>query len=607
MSYNIYRNNIFSYGEVGERLSGIRESEIYSQSAKKIENLVINEIGNLKLAKKWSEHNLIGMNKLVKILDTKYNFYIGIAENNIYTITKDFSRVLHSHSISGKFRNYKLIENRLFLVGDRTKTIEFNKSTGAIGISNFMDLLKFPVKNKEDVKIDLYKVYYVNDEYRVSLLGTYTNPKLRSDRNGIYLANTNIKIERLYKQYKASVEKEDINSIYSGLVFGVFHNFQNADTDNKYLIGNTEVSFSSERNDVAYRSTYYERMTEVEKAAEICFGEILRINENITDVGMFEDRMYIVRDGMFFFSKKGDYFDFLNSPRLDGAFFFRPTPINNIFPEIYSTEAGNRIYATTSGGVYVISSINIFSSSSYRVYVASEIPCKDKGVLIEDNFFYLSKENSLKCVQLLPNQANYEAFSTVSVEKYDIYFECESITKLKYDNKIYLVGTKKRKGEEQDSYNSLFFYQALDYNLFRKFTINSEHKFKELISVDKYIQTKENVFLTESINNMQKAILSLNAPYIKTSKGGNYSNDYASTVERVFIKVLNEDKEAIKGIKIYDTSIKKVSSEDDLFSVFKLETSQKILNGYTIEIVSNENNKIFEILGIDTKIKIASD
>lgn len=29
----VFKNNMFVYGEVGERLSGIRESEIYQQSA----------------------------------------------------------------------------------------------------------------------------------------------------------------------------------------------------------------------------------------------------------------------------------------------------------------------------------------------------------------------------------------------------------------------------------------------------------------------------------------------------------------------------------------------------------------------------------------------
>lgn len=55
----IATNNIFNYGEVGERLSGIRDTEIYQQSAQKIENFVINEMGNSKIAKKLQGFSLL--------------------------------------------------------------------------------------------------------------------------------------------------------------------------------------------------------------------------------------------------------------------------------------------------------------------------------------------------------------------------------------------------------------------------------------------------------------------------------------------------------------------------------------------------------------------
>ena len=44
-----------------------------------------------------------------------------------------------------------------------------------------------------------------------------------------------------------------------------------------------------------------------------------------------------------------------------------------------------------------------------------------------------------------------------------------------------------------------------------------------------------------------------------------------------------------------------------MFSVFKIETSFQILNGFDIEVTTNANNKIFEILGIDVKIDVQSD
>lgn len=88
MAYVIARNNVFNYGEVGERLSGLRESEIYQQSAKKIENFIINEMGNLKIAKQWQETKLQETESFVALFDTKYPFYVGVGRNYIYTFQK---------------------------------------------------------------------------------------------------------------------------------------------------------------------------------------------------------------------------------------------------------------------------------------------------------------------------------------------------------------------------------------------------------------------------------------------------------------------------------------------------------------------------------------
>lgn len=601
------RNNLFVYGETGERLNGIRESEIYQQSAQKIENFVINEMGNLKIAKQWGSVQLPQTEPFVKVFDTKYSFYIGVSKNNIYTFSKTLDRVLYKLSISENYHNYKMIENRLFLVGDTTKVYEFDKKTGNIGTSNFMELLKYPIKNKEETKIDVYKCYKVGDEIRVSLLGTYTNPKLRSD-DGIFLFNTGVKLQRLYKQFKSSVTKENITGAVDGLTFGVLHGFFQKDGERQYLLGNRKIEFTGEANDSVYGSTYFTRINQ-NISGELAYGELQELKNNIIDVGMYEDRMYILHDGIFYFSQKGDYFNFKNDTKQDGPFYFRPTPIDNVFPEFYSTEVGNRLYATTSKGVYVVSAGNVFSSTSYKVYVASEIPCKDKGILIGENFFYISEDGDLKCVQVVPNQIGYESFSTVNVEKYDIAYQCESIEKLKYDDRIMLVGTKKKKGSTENSYTSLVFYQTLDFNLFRRFTITVPVPLSNLSTLNKYILSRGagNTFIFETKNNMPKAILKLNTPGIKTEKGGSYANDYSSAVERVFVKALNEDKEAIKGMRINDKLITKIPQEDDLFSVFKSETHFPILNGYEIEVISNENDKILEILGIDTKIRVASD
>ena len=114
----VFKSNMFVYGEVGERLSGIRESEIYQQSAQKIENLIINEMGNLKIAKKLESTNF--QHNLIQLIDTKYNFYVGVTKDNkVATYSKangDIGNLLYTHNIEVKnIRIIKMCDDKLFV------------------------------------------------------------------------------------------------------------------------------------------------------------------------------------------------------------------------------------------------------------------------------------------------------------------------------------------------------------------------------------------------------------------------------------------------------------------------------------------------------------
>lgn len=602
-------NNIFNYGETGERLGGIRDTEIYQQSAQRIENFVINEMGNLKIAKKLKEYIVNGLPiNIEHIFDTKHNFYIAVGNETVVTIKKDFennnSPLLYQHNI-GNFSNISYADEKLFVIDDtgNVKVLEFNQD-GNIGASNFMNLLKFPVQEKQELTIDLYKIYQIGNDLRVTLIGTYNSPSL-SVRNGrIFLSSSTLQIERLYLQYRTFSNVNDIAGAHVNMVIGVLHRYF-PETNGNYIIGNTPVKLGSSDSITSIQSLSGSGDVQ---GGEFSYGKIINFNSGIVDVGIYRDRLYFIKENTFYFSEISNYFNFRNGIRQSDPFFFKPTPINNVFPKVIKAETGNKIYVATNKGVYVISAYQTFSSTSYSVFVASEIPCREAGVLIKDDFYYISTENSLKCVQMIPNAQGYESYSVVDVEKYDIYTECEKIEKLKYDDRLMLVATKKKKGSNEIIFNKLCLYQALEFNLFRRFTINIDFSIEKgkLLSLDKYL-VKDKSFFRECDNNVAKAFLRMNTPAITTKIGGRYGNDYSSQVERVFVKVLNQDQEAIKTVKIAGTSIEKFPGEDDLFSVFRLDKSFPILNGYDIEVITKENDKIFEILGIDTSISTNGD
>lgn len=634
----VFKSNMFVYGEVGERLSGIRESEIYQQSAQKIENLIINEMGNLKIAKKLESTNF--QHNLIQLIDTKYNFYVGVTKDNkIVTYNKvngDIGNLLYTHNIEVKnIRIIKMCDDRLFVIGDTTEVFEFKTSTGEIGKSNYLDLIKLPIKDKENVSFDVYRVYKVGSDFRVALIGAFTNPILKYNNNDASITMGNsIKVNIVYKNYKASVSKENIDPslLSDGFTFAVLKNFLpyvgyetpfgnklvRVTTERSYVIGNYGCalgdneffSIVKSQFDRIYGSLYFRFKNFNE--GEISYGKLLNIKENITTVGIYQDRMVILSDGYLYFSKKSDYFDFRNDTKTDSAFFFKPTPINNIYPEMYDMYVGDKIFVPTSQGVYVISTNNILTSGTYNVFIASEIACNEKtkysykkcATLLNGTFYYLTDTNEIRCVEQVPNSQGVETYSSTNLEKYELMPKFIGLDKLKYNNKNYLTAFKEEKTD------TLYLYEQLEYKVFRRFSLKLDKPISDFIFCNKHILGFIDgiaIKLNETENNVAKAILRINPPYMKTEKGGSYSNDYSSRVIRVFVKTLNENKEAIKSIKIKDKTIIKNIVDDDLFSVFKIETSFPILNGFDIEIDTKENNKVFEILGIDTKIDIVSD
>lgn len=608
----IAKTNMFTYGEVGERLSGLRETEIYQQSAQKIENFIINEMGNLKIAKKLAISTF--PHSLREVIDTKYDFYVGITnDNKVATFRKEGDRIGEQLSINntnvGNYRIAKMCDDKLFIIGDNNYVFEFNKNNGAVGVSNFLNLIKLPVKNREPIRLDVYRVYQVQSEMRVSLLGTYENPRLEIAGNKIKMFNSNIILDRVYKEFKSSVNKDNIDKVQNGYTFGVFHNYNIVENGKKYYLGNNEIVFGGETMDNNYKGTYFSSFSGSGNG-DLTYGELVEINQLITTVGVYQDRLVIVHNGFFYFSKKSDYLDFRNSIQADSAFFFKANPIDNIYPVIYDIYIGDKMYATTSKGVYVVSANNILTSNGYAVFIGSELPChsdckysyKFKSVLLNNVFYYLTSNNELRSIEQLPSNQGIESYSTTLIEKYEINSSFDNIYKFKYNNKYYLVACRK----ENELIKKFYMYEQLDYKLFRRFSLKLPVEARNIVITGNIVFADEKILL-ETNENMEKAILRVNPADMRTEKGGSYSNDYSSRVTRVFIKVLNEDKQAIKGLKINNTLISKSATDDDLFSVFKIETSFQILNGFDIEVTTNANNKIFEILGIDVKIDVQSD
>ncbi|MGL5712771.1 MAG: hypothetical protein ACRCX2_07110, partial [Paraclostridium sp.] len=257
--------NIFRYGQVGTALDGFRDSEIAEQSTHTLNNFYISEMGTLRVAKKYDPVSL-GVT-LIKFRDTKYGFFVGLTSTELITFRKSnkgiVARIAHGLTIPDHTVNFNIFNNFIFVQGSNgVKVFAFNND-GNLGTTNFFDTIKLPFQNKLGVKIDYYKVFsipvlnpgytssngqqmYIN-ELRPELMATYDdNLELSVSGGRVVLKNLNINVDRIYRQFKAALTKDDLTGIAEGMTILVFRNYKIADGSAYYHFGNSKVSFTGE-------------------------------------------------------------------------------------------------------------------------------------------------------------------------------------------------------------------------------------------------------------------------------------------------------------------------------------------------------------------------
>ena len=159
------RTNFFVYGEIGNRLNGIRESPVYQQSANSILNWYITESGNLKVAKQYRGIGLVN-DEILEVIDTRYHFFVVVTTRELVSFDKinktPISRLVHGIALN-KDSNISVFENQIFTSIENSgtysnKVFAFNQS-GTLGISNYLDTILTPIKDREKTTVDIYRIY----------------------------------------------------------------------------------------------------------------------------------------------------------------------------------------------------------------------------------------------------------------------------------------------------------------------------------------------------------------------------------------------------------------------------------------------------------------
>lgn len=596
-----YIQNSFWYGEVGERLIANRSSEVYQNSCKEIHNMIITDLGTLSVAKQFESTTLSISGDVKKVIDITDDRYIILTSTHIYQLKKENDSILYNiqHNMG--------VDVDLSLIG-RDYIALFNKSTNTnFKIYNISDMsvktdYKFrnPVKDKETVELDLWRVSTDptdSSKLRVVKMATSSNPLIKIKGNSIYLNNSDMQIKRIYTTYNSSVDSDYFSGVVNGDIIGILRVFYEATTTDKYIIDNTTVTIGGLTYDSKYKGNYFTQIIGSDCEGEMTFGKFIDLSKP-TYISFYQDRTIFYVNGYMYFSKIRDYFNFRNDTASDAPFYVQLNPINNNVGTLLGMIASNGLYVLTSAGIYLIGygSYTLTPSSiGAGILTISDTGVKNVFEVLDNVIYFMNTNNILKAV-MLDSGSLQTSFNTYTVDKYNIKNLFQDITRISIDDKDYILA----RGIDN---KTMYLIEPVNDGIFRKVSLDFTFEGKAFGLSDRFIIGKKVYKL--GVNNYPHANIFLNPPPFPNN---NILMDNSSSINSVAIKLLNEDRGAVKGVKINGKNIQNLGSYvSDKFNIYKIKTKFQIDNGFYIDIFTNENSNACELQAIQIDITAVED
>ena len=431
---------------------------------------------------------------------------------------------------------------------------------------------------------------------------------------GIFIKGTNVRIERLYHTYKTTISYDQLVTnlsgqqvIGEGSTIGVMHSYYEhgyAGATKNYVIGNEIVKVTGDYYDHVMQDIFSTKILKppvsaVNLSGSLEYGETVPLSSDIVDVAVIQNRLAVIKNDVIYFSKTFDYNNFRNGTKDDDGFYIKPSPIRNQQTKLLKMSAGNILYIASNKGVYAIGlDTTLTPANSVGITrIVSDTPASREAEILGNDLYYLSEDDFLYCIQLYYDGGQTQTKNSI-VEKYDITKRIKNISVGQIENKNVIIATTDE--------NLILVYSSIDLNVFRKFSLEFEGNTKVFGHNKDLICFKSYFEITD--NNCKKAKIILNPPAMDNKKGGSYLNDYESKVERTVVSVLNQDRLAIKTFLIEGVKLNNLGkTQKDYFSVYRHDGKLGLVDGFEIEIITNENNKILEIRGIDMLVNIAGN
>lgn len=592
--------NSFTFGAVGERISGFRTSEIYSNSAKEIRNLLITDMGTLKVAKSFNGTPINIGGVVLKTAETSENTYIILTSTHLYLINKNSNNIDRTiqHSL-GESADMSLIGKEILCLFDRTG----NTKVKFYNIKDFSDKdlkLKFPIKDKELVELAIYRISKdpIDDKkLRLTQMSSFVNPKIKLKSGNIYLTQSEIQIKRIYIDYNVNPQIDYFNGAVDGDIYGILRTTSEVKDNKSYIIDNSKVSFGSLTYDDKYKGQYFTNMNGNDSDGIFVFGNLVDITQP-TNASFYQDRMIFYVDNYIYFSKLREFEDFRNDVYTDSPFFIQLNPINNTIGTLKDFVSANGLYVLTTAGIYVIGygTISLTPASiSSTVVVATDMQVGDSYEVVDNILYFINGNNVLKSL-ILDRGSQQLAFRVHTVDKYSSKPLFKDISKISVEDKDYLMA------RSLDN-KTMYLIESIDYEgLFRKTALDFNFENKAFGLTDRFIIG--NKVFTVGKNNYSEASIIMNPPALQ---GDSILVDNSSKIESIAIKIINEDKQGIKGVVLNGTNIQNLSSEFDKYGIYRKRSNDRIGTSYSIKILTNENDKIIEFQTLQLLINVIQD
>lgn len=223
-----------------------------------------------------------------------------------------------------KDSNISVFENQIFTSVENTATggywnnVYFFDKTGLLGISNYLETILTPLKDREKMAVDIYRVYNKpNVGIVLEKLSVKDDFIIQTNADWeIFLKETGIKIQRIYCQYKSTVAYSDLepslagNTLVVGSTIAVMHNFQSADSVKNYMVGNQRVTLNYAAYDpvvwvILYRINSGTRNTLWGPivSGSLEFGEVVPLSGDVVDVAVIQNRLAVIKNDVIYFFK----------------------------------------------------------------------------------------------------------------------------------------------------------------------------------------------------------------------------------------------------------------------------------------------------------------